>query len=204
MPPSTRPLAEQLLARAFPPSTAHDLFLNKVRHKPLALCPTPANNNNTNNNDNNARTARRLKRQQHCTRPAATKPRPLSARARRQLRAHAAPLTAGARAPYAAYVPLARLWHAYIRELLGVRADSAAAAEEEAGEEGNGSAKPKPKAWAGPVAASRLCSADFHGAEVLVVQARCVARVGVQGIVVRDSRAAFVVVTRAGDVKCKL
>lgn len=52
-----------------------------------------------------------------------------------------------------------------------------------------------------PGTAAKLCSADFHGAEVEVVRSRCVSRVGVKGIVVKDSKFTFEVVTRADRVK---
>lgn len=48
---------------------------------------------------------------------------------------------------------------------------------------------------------SMLASADFHGAEVEVVRSRCVSRVGVRGIVVRDTKFTFEVVTRGDVVK---
>ena len=50
-------------------------------------------------------------------------------------------------------------------------------------------------------AGSLLASADFHGAEVQVVRSRCVGRVGVRGIVVRETKFTFVVVTRGDGVK---
>lgn len=53
-------------------------------------------------------------------------------------------------------------------------------------------------------AGSRLASADFHGAEVEVVRSRCVGRVGVRGIVVRDTKFTFEVVTRRDVVKGEL
>ena len=49
--------------------------------------------------------------------------------------------------------------------------------------------------------AAKLCAADFHGAEVEVVRSRCVSRVGVRGIVVKDSKFVFEVVTRKDEVK---
>jgi ribonuclease P protein subunit POP4 len=53
----------------------------------------------------------------------------------------------------------------------------------------------------GEGAAAKLASADFHGAGVEVVRSGCVSRVGIKGIVVRDSRFAFEVVTRRDVVK---
>lgn len=51
---------------------------------------------------------------------------------------------------------------------------------------------------------SLLASADFHGAELEVVRSRCVSRVGVKGIVVRDSKFTFVVVTEKDEAKSML
>ncbi|KAI5295362.1 hypothetical protein KEM55_006219 [Ascosphaera atra] len=48
---------------------------------------------------------------------------------------------------------------------------------------------------------SKLASADFHGAEVMVVRSRAVERVGIRGIVVRDTKFTFVVVTEGNAVK---
>jgi ribonuclease P protein subunit POP4 len=50
-------------------------------------------------------------------------------------------------------------------------------------------------------AVAKLVSADFHGAELEVVRSRCVGRVGVRGIVVRDSKFVFQVVTRGDELK---
>ncbi len=43
--------------------------------------------------------------------------------------------------------------------------------------------------------AAKLCSADFHGAELEVVRSRCVSRVGVKGIVVKDTKYTFEIIT---------
>lgn len=48
-----------------------------------------------------------------------------------------------------------------------------------------------------------LASLDYHGAEVEVVRCACVGRVGTKGIVVRDTKFTFVVVTRADEVRSK-
>jgi len=48
---------------------------------------------------------------------------------------------------------------------------------------------------------AKLCSADYHGAEVEVVRSRCVSRVGVRGIVVKDSKFVFEIVTKGNGVK---
>jgi ribonuclease P protein subunit POP4 len=51
---------------------------------------------------------------------------------------------------------------------------------------------------------SRIASADFHGAMIEVVRSRCVDRVGIKGIVVRDGKFAFVIVEKNGGVKSTL
>lgn len=48
---------------------------------------------------------------------------------------------------------------------------------------------------------AKLVSADYHGAEVEVVRSQCSSRVGVKGIVVRDTKFTFVVVTEKDVVK---
>lgn len=50
-------------------------------------------------------------------------------------------------------------------------------------------------------AAAKLCSADYHGAELEVVRSRCVSRVGVKGIVIKDSKGVFEVITKNNDWK---
>lgn len=52
-----------------------------------------------------------------------------------------------------------------------------------------------------PAAAAKLVSAEFVGAEVQVVRCRCVSRVGVRGIVVKDTRYTFEIVTRKDELK---
>lgn len=49
-----------------------------------------------------------------------------------------------------------------------------------------------------------LVSADFHGAEVEVVRSRCVSRVGLRGIVVRDTKFTFEIITKANELKSGL
>ncbi|KAH6856937.1 putative rRNA and tRNA processing protein [Chaetomium sp. MPI-CAGE-AT-0009] len=118
------------------------------------------------------RRAQEKKKQQ---RKKALKPKPLSATQRRRLGLYDVPREAQR---YALFEPLHRLWLGYVREILG--------AEVHTGGEG---------------AAAKLASADFHGAGVRVVRSGCVSRVGIEGIVVKDSKFAFEVVTRKNQVK---
>ena len=48
-----------------------------------------------------------------------------------------------------------------------------------------------------------LATADMHGALVTVVRSRCVSRVGLEGIIVRDTRFTFEIITKNNVVKCK-
>jgi ribonuclease P protein subunit POP4 len=50
---------------------------------------------------------------------------------------------------------------------------------------------------AGPI----LVSADYHGALVEVMRSRCVSRVGLKGIVVKDTKFTFEIVTEKDVVK---
>jgi ribonuclease P protein subunit POP4 len=61
--------------------------------------------------------------------------------------------------------------------------------------------KPIDRAVTAESIGSKICSADFHGAKVEVVRSRCVSRVGVKGIIVKDLRHVFEVVTEKNGVK---
>ena len=59
----------------------------------------------------------------------------------------------------------------------------------------------RPLTISGPAHGSKLVSADYHGAEVEVVRSRCAGRVGAKGIVIRDTKFTFVIVTEKDVVK---
>ncbi|KAK3338139.1 Rof/RNase P-like protein [Neurospora tetraspora] len=123
-----------------------------------------------------ARAARRREREKkRLSRKKALKPKPLSANERRKLGLYDVPRSGQ---KYVLFEPLHQLWLGYIREILGN--------EIHTGGEG---------------AASKLTSADFHGAEVEVVRSGCVSRVGLKGIVIKDSRFTFEVVTKKNQRK---
>ncbi|KAI0538049.1 RNase P/MRP, p29 subunit [Xylaria digitata] len=122
-----------------------------------------------------ARGARRKARHEKKKRAKALKPRPLSACERRKLQLYRLPRVGQA---YSIFTPLSNLWIGYIREILGT-------------ELYNG----------GQGAAAKLSAADFHGAEVEVSRSRCPSRVGVRGIVIKDSRFTFEIITRQNQVK---
>lgn len=123
-----------------------------------------------------ARQARRKERERKAKeRKKALKPKPLSAKQRRKLGLYDVPREGQ---KYATFVPLHNLWLGYIREILGTEIYTG-----------------------GQGAASKLSSADMHGAEVEVVRSGCVGRVGIKGIVTRDARFVFEIITHKNKVK---
>ncbi|KAL1836571.1 hypothetical protein VTJ49DRAFT_4911 [Mycothermus thermophilus] len=118
---------------------------------------------------------RRAQERRKQQRRKALKPKPLSATQRRKLGLYDVPRSGQ---KYALFEPLHKLWLGYVREVLGNEVFS--------GGEG---------------AAAKLASADFHGAGVEVVRSGCVSRVGIRGIIIKDSRFAFEIVTPKNRVK---
>ena len=121
------------------------------------------------------RDLRRKARLEKHARARALKPKPLSARQRRTLGLHDLPRHGQ---KYAVFEPLHALWLGYARELL-------------AGELYTGS----------QAAAAKLTSADFHGALFEVTRSRCPSRVGIRGIVVKDLRFVFEVITAKNQLR---
>jgi ribonuclease P protein subunit POP4 len=123
----------------------------------------------------NAREARRKARQDKQKRAKALKPKPLSARQRRKLGLHDVPRE-GQR--YDIFEPLNRLWAGYIKEILGNEIYTG-----------------------GQGAAAKLTAADYHGAKLEVSRSSCPSRVGIKGIVIKDSKFAFEIITPKNHVK---
>jgi ribonuclease P protein subunit POP4 len=118
---------------------------------------------------------RRARVKQEKSRKKALKPRPLSARQRKKLALYDVPKKGQ---KYCIFEPLHQLWLGYVREILGNEIYTG-----------------------GQGAAAKLSSADFHGAHVEVVRSRCVSRVGVKGIVIKDTRFVLEVITRENQTK---
>lgn len=97
-------------------------------------------------------------------------PRPLSAREKRVMGIYTVPKS---QQRYAIYEPLHVMWVGYIHEVMGPGCLPVSSGT-----------------------AAKLCSADFHGAQVEVVRSRCVGRVGVKGIVVKDTRGTFEIIQK--------
>lgn len=170
-----RHIAHELLAKAHPPDTASAIFADKVLHKPLHLRPTspdPASQD--------ARAQRRIQRiRKDAKKHRRQKPKPLSAKEKRILGIYDIPDHSK---KYAIYVPLHKMWIGYMWEILGMK-------------EG------EPAFVTANSAGSKLVSADYHGAELLVVRSRCVGMVGLQGIVVRDTKFTFQIITKQNQLK---
>ncbi|KAF4447110.1 ribonuclease P protein subunit POP4 [Fusarium austroafricanum] len=122
----------------------------------------------------NARAARRKARQDKKEKQK-QRPKPLSSREKRSLGLHDIPKDGQ---KYHIYEPLSKLWLGYARELLGNDISTG-----------------------GPSAAVKLASAEFHGAPIQVVRSHCPSRVGIQGVVVRDHKFVFEIVTKKRGVK---
>ncbi|KAK8211830.1 hypothetical protein IWZ01DRAFT_433281 [Phyllosticta capitalensis] len=170
-PPPSDNPSVALLSRAHSPTSVSRIHTEKVSKKPLLLRPTEPDVSNA--RGKRQRAALALARDSRKS----NKPRPLSAKQKRALCLYEIPRE---RRKYSLYVGLHAMWCAYMREVLGLGEGAYVTA-----------------ASAGP----KLVSADFHGALLEVVRSRCVGRVGFRGIVVKDTKFTFVVVTPADEVK---
>jgi ribonuclease P protein subunit POP4 len=173
--PGSANIVNAFLGRAHSPESAARIYNERIKGRPLYLKPSAAESGGS-SDARHARRAVRLRRL--AERRRRLKPQPLSAREKRALSVYDIPKE---EQKWAVYQPLRRLWRGYIAEVLG---------------EGGA-----PSVAGGGAALARLASADFHGAVLEVVRSRCVGRVGLKGIVVRDSKFAFTIVTERDEVK---
>lgn len=121
------------------------------------------------------------------------KPRPLSAKEKRVSGVHDLKKERGEH-KWEVYEGLNRLWKGYFWEVLGLKTGSGNRPVERGSASGRGLVSAQNH---GPL----LASLDYHGAELEVVRCGCVGRVGTRGIVVRDTKFTFVVVTRRDEVR---
>ncbi|KAI8942722.1 hypothetical protein NX059_000770 [Plenodomus lindquistii] len=170
-----QPFAQTLLERAFSPDTAATHYNERVIKRPLpirATSPEPS-----------ARAVRRQalnERKAVARKRSKNKPRPLSAAQKRKLCLNDIPKE---HQKYALYEPLHNLWTQYMQDILGLNhADRAAHIIPSA-------------------SGQLLASADMHYANVTVVRSRCVSRVGLEGLIVHDTRFTFVIITKRNVVK---
>lgn len=172
---ASKHIAHSLLLNAHPPDTASAIFKEKVLHKPLHLRPTSPDINSR-----DARAQRRLHRlrkkekSQRCQ-----KPKPFSAKEKRMSGIYDIPENGQ---KYDVYVPLHRMWLGYMWEILGMNEGKEAYVMAQS-------------------AGSKLASADYHGAEVTVVRSRCMGLVGLAGIIVRDTKFTFQIITKKNLLK---
>ena len=172
---ASKHIAKDLLSKSHPPDLASTAFTEKVLHKSLFLRPTSPDPTSQ-----DARAQRRLQRlRKEERKKRRQKPKPLSAKEKRINGIYDIPKE---QQKYAIYLPLHRMWVQYMWEVLGI-------------EEGK---NPFVTAQgAGP----KLVSADYHGAELTVVRSRCVGMVGLKGIVVKDTKFTFQVITARNQLK---
>lgn len=191
--PSIHP-AEELLRRAHPSDIAETIFREKVQLRPLLLRPTspdPALNARSKRQHDRLCKARADRKSK--------KPRPLSAKQKRALGVYEIPKE---QRKFAIYEPLHEMWCGYMREILGLQDSptSIAAATTTAkttAEESVGKRK-----YVNAVSSGHLLvTADYHGAKVTVVRSRCVSRVGIEGIVVKDTKFTFEIITKRDEIK---
>ncbi len=168
-------IAQTLLNQAHSSSVAASIFTDKVLHKPLRLRPTSP--------DPTSQDARAKRRLQRLHRKEKTRrrqrPKPLSANEKRTTGIYDVPDNSR---KYEIYVPLHMMWLGYMWEILGMKE----------GEKSYVTAQS---------AGSKLGSADYHGADIRVMRSRCVGMVGLAGIVVRDTKFTFQVITKRDEVK---
>jgi ribonuclease P protein subunit POP4 len=171
------PIAHSLLARAHSPETASTIHTENIKRRPLFLHPTNKDDlpTDTRAARQRARAAKELKKKRMIRRP-----KPLSAAQKRKLGLYDVPHN---QRKWEIFVGLNTLWQGYIRDVLGWTGKSELTMVD-------------PKA-VGPL----IASADLHGAEVEVVQCRCVGRVGIRGIIVKDTRETVEVITRQNELK---
>jgi len=176
MPPSDKEHpAQSLLARAHEPTTASQIFREKVQNRPLLLRPSspdPAQNVRSQRQKARLEKAKANRKSK--------KPRPLTAKQKRELGVYDIPKE---QRKFDIYVPIWKLWCAYMREILGMEKSRYVNA-----------------AAVGPL----LASADYHGAMVDVVRCRCVGRVGIKGIVVKDTKFTMEIITPKNELKSML
>ncbi|KAF2168835.1 hypothetical protein M409DRAFT_20850 [Zasmidium cellare ATCC 36951] len=170
----TEHIAEELLQRAHETEQASTIFREKIKLRPLHLRPTSPDPKL------NARSKRQYDRLQKTkAERRSNKPKPLSAKQKRALCIYDFPKE---QRKYAIYEPLHRMWCGYMREILGLK---------------DGKQQPLNPNNAGPF----LVSADYHGAVMEIVRSRCVSRVGLKGIVVKDTKFTFEMITAKNELK---
>jgi ribonuclease P protein subunit POP4 len=170
---SSTHIGHTLLLNAHPPDIASTIFTEKVLHKPLHLRATSPNP--TSQDGRAHRRLQRLRKKEKSQK----KPKQLSAKQKRISGIYEIPKDAQ---KYEIYARLHQMWVGYMWEVLGIKEGLRAHVTAQG-------------------AGSLLATADYHGAEVLVVRSRCMGLVGLAGIVVRDTKFTFQIVTKNNELK---
>lgn len=168
--------AHKLLTQAHPndPELTSKIFTDKILHKPLLLTTAttePADNRA-------ARRHLRLRKKSYALKHA--RPKPLSAKEKRELGLYQ---LRPEECQYEVYKGLNSLWRRYVLEVLGFLDRDGKVVKGRVG-----------SAVTASNGAGLIASADFHGMEVEVVRCVDVGRVGMKGIVVRETRSTLIVV----------
>lgn len=186
--------AYSLLARAHDLETASKLYIEKVKQRPLLLHPTKSGTQaagaTSSTDARNQRRLSRLRKKEHFL--AKQKPRPLSAKEKRALGIYDIPKE---ERKYEIYERVHELWVDYMWEILGLKRQT-----NQQQQRGNMNANPNVDITVAGHG-TFLATADYHGAEIEVVRSNCVGRVGAKGIVVRDTKFTFVIITRRNELK---
>ncbi|KAL9089416.1 MAG: hypothetical protein Q9165_005737 [Trypethelium subeluteriae] len=173
-------LSQRLLARAHSPDTASQIYRDKIAHRPLLLRPSSPPSR-----IEDARTARqKLRAAKIASRRRVKKILPLSAKQKRAKCVYDIPKS---QQKYDIYEPLHQMWASYMQDILGIGK-----------KRGDGTLIMGVSAQS---AGQQLVTADFHGADVEVVRSRCVSRVGVRGIVAKDTKFTFEIITKGNELK---
>lgn len=168
--------AHKLLTLAHPndPDLTSKIFTEKILHKPLLLTTAT-----TEPSDNRAaRRHLRLRKKSYALKHA--RPKPLSAKEKRELGLYQ---LRPEECRYEVYKGLNVLWRRYVLEVLGFLDRDGKVVKGRIG-----------SAVTGSSGAGLIASADFHGMEIEVVRGVDVGRVGMKGIVVRETRSTLTIV----------
>lgn len=180
--PSSHP-AQKLLTRAHPTDEAKaaQILTDKIAYKSLFL--------NSSANDSDKRAARRhirLRKKAYALKHA--RPKPLSAKEKRELRVYK---LKPEECRYEVYKGLNALWTRYVLEVLGYLNRNGEVVKGRIGS----------VASANGGAGALIAGADFHGMEVEVVRCVDVGRVGLKGIVARETRSTLTIVCNEKEDK---
>ena len=194
---------ETLLLRAHPPEVASQLYADKIKSHVLNLNATQPSDVA----DGRA-TRRREREKKKALLRKSRKPKPLTAREKRESRIYEIPRECRR---YEIYEPLHRLWVGYAQGVLFGEAAGIGLKVSSGGGEGQGQGQgqgqvqghsEKGKAlMVGQDLAAKLMNADLHGSHMAVVRSRCPSRVGIRGIMVKETKMTFEIITKGNALK---